>query len=311
MMLKRCYFFTILIIIFTAIYSFAGGKSMRDELRKISDTRIWKYIVCDGYSIELYDIPFHRDEKMLFKVEDKEFMTIGHRELSPNAKNIVFTLDTYKSRAYRDRISRDAFIIDIDKASISKVHTGAFKNIFLITFLGNDNLLFENSEEENDFIKPGTSVIYVLDLKTNKIEKFDNQNINLNFTSVSSSGDLLVYAESGGFVVYDVSSKTSRKININGDRPVLSPDGRWILFRRGGMTGDYHIISVNDLNETLVLSEEKICSLLQGSGSYRDLNFASWSPDSKFILFLESSDLQKNRAFVLNAETKEVLEMAK
>lgn len=283
---------------------------MRDELNKISDSRIWKYMVCDGYSIDLYTIPFYGEGKRLFEVEDRKFMQIGNRRLSPDGKKIAFTLDTYKSRAYRDLISRDLYIIDSDGVSLVKLPTDSLKNIFLITFLGNDKLIFENSEKENYITKPGTSVIYVFDLNTNKIEKFDNQEIDLNNSSASSNGDLLVYGERGGFVVYNVASKMSRRININGDRPVLSPDGRWILFRRGEMTGDYYIISVIGSDETLVLSEEKIRSLLQGSGSCRDLNFASWSPDSKFTLLLESSDLQKNRAFALDIETKENLEIS-
>ena len=309
MKLKRYCFCTILIIIVTAINSFAGGLTMRDELNKISEAEMWKYMACDGYSIDLYSIPFTKSEKRLFEVEDRQFMRIGNRELSPDGKKIAFTLETYGNSAYQDLMGLDLYTVDTGTSKLVKLPTVSFKNIFLITFLGNDKLLFENHEEQNYLTKPGTSVIYTIDLNTNEIEKFDNQEINLNFSTVSSDGDLLVYSERGGFVVYNVTTKNSRKINIDGDRPVLSPDGQWIIFRRGGMTGDYYIIRIDGSNETLVLSEEKIRRLLQSSGSYRDLQFASWSPDSKFILLLESSDLQKNGAFVLNIETKEIIDI--
>lgn len=292
-----------------ALNSFAGEESMQDELSKISDARIWKYMVCDGYSIHFYTISFYRDKKKLFEVEDRKFMRIGDRLLSPDTKKIVFTLETYKTSGYQDLISIDLYIIDSAGANLVKLPISSFKNIFLITFLGNNKLLFENSEKENYLTKPGTSVIYVLDLNTNRIEKFDNQEINLNFSTVSSDGKLLVSTVREGFIIYDVISKKSKKMNIDGDRPVISPDGKLIIFRRGGMTGDYYIIRIDGSNESLVLSEGKIRSLLQGSGSYRDLNFASWSPDSKFILLLESSDLQKHRAFVVNIDTKQIIEI--
>lgn len=283
---------------------------MRDELNKISDAETWKYMVCDGYRIDFYSIPFTRGEKKLFEVKDRKFMTIGDRLLSPDAKRIAFTLETYKSIGHQDLISRDLYIINSDNANLVKVPVESFKDIFLITFLGNDKLLFENSEKENYLTKPGTSIIYTLDLNTNEIEEFSNQEINLNFSTVSSNGKLLVSLARDGFIVYDVINKSSKKMNINGDRPVISPDGKLILFRRGGMTGSYHLINVDGSDETIVLSREKIQGLLQDSGSYRDLNFSTWSPDSKFILLLESSDLQKNRALVLNIETKEVLQVS-
>lgn len=271
---------------------------MRDELNKISDSEIWKYMVCDGYSIDLYNLPFTKSEKRLFEVENRRFMSIGNRRLSPDGKKIAFTLETYSSPGYQDLLGLDLYTVDTNTSNLAKLPTGSLKNIFLITFLGNDKLLFADS-----------GVIYILNFDTNEIEKFGNQEINLNFSSASSDGKLLVSTARGGFMIYNVASETSRKMSIDGDRPVLSPDGQWILFRRGGMTGDYYLININGSDETLVLSKEKIYSLLKGSGGYRDLHFTSWSPDSKFILLLESSDLQKHRAFVLNIETKEILEV--
>lgn len=308
-MRKRHLFFTILFFICIAMNSFAGGRNMRDELNKISDSEKWKYMVCDGYSIDLYNLPFTKFEKRLFEVENRSLMRIGNRKLSPDEGKIAFTLETYGSPGYRDMISLDLYTVDTNTSNLVKLTTGSLKNVFLMTFLGNDKLLFENSESENYRLKPGTRIFYTVDLNTNEIVKFSNQEVNINFTIVSSDGDLLVYSEHGGFVVYAVTEKTSRKINIDGDRPVLSPDGQQILFRRGGMTGDYYIIDESGSAETLVLSRGKISGLLKGSGDYRDLHFASWSPDSKFILLLESSDLQKNRAFILDIQTKEILEV--
>lgn len=309
MTLKRFYFFIYLTATFLLTNSYASTQGIKEELGKISNSNTWKYMWCDGYSIYLYSIPFYRGEKKLFEVEDRNFMLIGNREISADGKKTAFTLETYGSTLHRDLQRMDLYTVDTDTSNLVKLTTGSLKNIFLITFLGNDKLIFENSERENYRLKPGTSIFYTVDLNTNEIERFNNQEINSNFTSVSLDGDLLVYSEQGGFVVYDVTSKMSRKINIDGDRPVLSPDGQRILFRRGGMTGDYYLIDINGSDETLVLSEEKIYSLLKGSGDYRDLHFTSWSPDSKFILLLESSDLQKNKAFVLNIETKEILEV--
>lgn len=288
---KHCYL-AILIVIFAAMTSFAGGQSMREDLKKISDAEEWKYMACDGYTIDLYNLPFTKSEKRLFKVEDRRSASIGNRLLSPDGRKIVFTLETYGASA-------DLYVVHADTSNLVKIPVSSLKKIFLITFLGNDKLLFEDS-----------GVIYILELDANEIEAFSNQEINLNFSSASSDGKLLISTTRGGFVIYNVTSKMSRKMDIDGDRPVLSPDGQWILFRRGGMTGDYHIINVNGSDETLVLSKEKIHNLLKGSGDYRDLHFVSWSPDSRFALFLESSDLQKNRAFVLNIATQEILQVS-
>lgn len=297
-MRKRHLFFTILFFICIVMNSFAGGRSMHDELNKISDSETWKYMVCDGYSIDLYNLPFTKSEKRLFEVENRKFMRIGNRELSPDGEKVAFTLETYSSPGYRDSISLDLYTVDTDTSNLVKLPTASLKNIFLSTFLGNDNLLFADS-----------GIIYILNLDTDEIKKFGNQEINLNFSSASSDGKLLVSAGQGGFIIYNVATQISKRIKIDGGRPVLSPDGQWILFRRGGMTGDYYLIDIHGSDETLVLSTEKIYSLLKGSGDYRDLHFTSWSPDSKFILLLESSDLQKNRAFVLNIDTKEILEL--
>ncbi len=280
---------------------------MVNKLKAIDRSGVWKKIWCDGYEIYLYNLPFSESGKKLFKVENRKFMRIGNRELSPDIKKIAFTLEIYKGMYYSNLASIDLYLMDSNGTNLTKLPTDSFKNIFLMGFLGNDKLIFENSEKENYLTKPGTSVIYIFDLNTNNIEKFKNQEISLNSLNASSRGDLLIYPEHRTMVVYDVENNKTEKSDINMYVPVLSPDGKKILFKSDDMRGNYYIVNIDGTNQELLLSEEKIRSLLRGSGDYRDLQYTSWSPDSRFILLSESSDLQKGKLFVLDVDTKEMV----
>jgi len=305
-MIKKYYILVIAILVLFTIESLAlGGTNMKHKLKEIDKFGVWKNIWCDGYRIHLCILPFYKCGPKLFEVEDRKFMRIGHRELSSDTKKIAFTLETYKSR-YQDLISIDLYIMNSDGTNLIKLPTISFKNIFLIGFLGNDKLVFENSEKENYLTKPGTSVIYILDLNTKKIDKFANQEISINSLNASFKGDLLIYPERDRIIIYNIEDNAANKLNIKMEVPVLSPDSKKILFRDNNMMGNYYVVNINGTNKELILTKEKIKSLLRGSGDYRDLRFINWAPDSNFVLLGESSDLNKGKMFVLDIETKEV-----
>ena len=176
----------------------------------------------------------------------------------------------------------------------------------LISFVGDNKLLLEGYQSSEG------KYLYFYDLDTREVDilyELGQTTVGKCYTNVSHTGELLVYDSGKGFVVYDVKNRLTKKIKVDGDIPILSPDGRRILFRRGGMTGSYYMINIDGSNESLLLPEEKIRMLLHDSGAYRDLNFISWSPDSRFILLHESSDLQKGRTFALRVDTKEIIEI--
>ncbi|MFH1202245.1 MAG: hypothetical protein V1674_05085 [Candidatus Omnitrophota bacterium] len=309
-MIKKYYIIGIIILVFFTAKGFAIEEvNMYHELKKIDKSGIWKNIWCDGYEIHLCNLPFYKRGTKLFEVENRKFMLIGNRELSPDAKKIAFTLETYKHRAYQNIIRTDLYIMNSDGTNLTKLPTDVFENIFLIGFLGDGKLVLEHSEVENYLHKPETRVIYTIDLNTNKINKFANQKISISSLNASAKGDLLICPEQNMTIVYDVENNATKKMNIKMDAPVLSPDGKKILFRRGDMMGSYYIVNIDGTNEELLLSDEKIRYLLKGSGDYRDLVYASWSPDSRFLLFTESSDLQKGKSFVLDIGSKEIVKI--
>lgn len=310
--MKNVITFTIILIIFVTglllKLAFAGGKNMDmlADLRIVENSETWKQIWCDGYSIYIYTLPFCKNEKKLFEVENRKFMQIGTRLLSPDNKKVAFSLGVYKNLYYTDLISQDLYLIDTDGANLRKLKLDSSKNIFLIAFVGNNKLLFSGYGVEKE------EYLSILDLNTDITEtlyELVKSTVRKWNVAVSNRGDLLVYDTGNGFIVYNIQNKTSKKIRVEGDRPILSPDSQHILFRRDSMTGSYFIIGIDGLNESLILSDQKIQTLLYGSGDYRDLNFVSWSHDSKFILLSESSDLQKGRMFVLEIYTGEIIEI--
>lgn len=312
-MLKKILFIALGVMILLPIPSYAGGrKEMINKLNEVSESKRWKYLWCDGFSMFIYTLPFYEDEVKLFEVEgDRRIISIGHWHLSPDNKKIAYTIVRKGSTGGIENSS--LYMIDNIGGNPTQLITNNGM-IYLIGFLSNDELLLYGYLENNTIKKSynGNNYICILDLKNSKIIQLTGlgeATIGMaNAQTTSHKGELLVYAASGGFVVYNMNTKASRKISIDGDRPILSPDGEVILFRRGGIAGDYHRINSNGNNERLVLSEKRIQTLLRGSGSYRDLKFASWSPESHFVLFSESSDLQKGRQFVLDLDTEEILE---
>lgn len=312
--MKNVINFTIIVIVFVTGLSFklafAEGRNMTmlANLKAIENRKTWKQIWCDGYRIYIYTLPFYRDKVKLFEVENRKFMQIGTRVLSPDNKKIAFGLEIYKNLYYTDLISQDLYLIDTDGTNFKKIKLDSSKNLFLITFLDNDKLLL------SEYGVNKKQYFCILDLNTDVTEilyELGESTVGKGNATASYNGDLLLYDTGDGFIVYYIKNEISRKVDVEGDRPILSPDGQHILFRRGGMTGSYFIIGIDGLNESLILSDQKIQTLLHSSGDYKDLNFVSWSPDSNFILFCESSDLQKGRMFVLDVGTKEIVEIRK
>ena len=278
-------------------------KSIRKELEEIGNSKTWKMLWSDGRSLSLCSLPFFEDRNELFHITDPRLQSIGTYAVSPDNKKAAFTIYPLRKSSPIPE-NAELYLINTNGTNLVKIVDAPAYH--LINFLGDAKLLL------GGYLMNNSEHLFTFELETKGIDVLDElgpSTVGMSYATTSHAGDLLVYDSGGGFMVDGIRANSIRKINIKGDRPILSPNGQWILFRRGGMTGSYYLLSIDGLNETSILSEKKIQSLLRDSGGYRDLGFLSWSPNSKFVLLCESSDLDKGRMFVLKLETKEIVEV--
>ena len=281
--------------------STAGGsmprKDVRNELEQISQSKTWKMLQRnEPEALHLYTLPFFTDRTEVFRLQEPRTQFIGQWHLSPNHKRIAIGVYPHKEGTGEAPLP-ELYLINMENSNTVTPISGAWR--WVASFVGNRQLLLIDH----------TNHPTLLDLETNKSTLLQTKLGAMGDATATLTGDRLVYDVGDGFVVYDLKRQTNQKLHVDGDDPVLSPDGQHILFRRGGFTGSYYIMDAAGHHETLLLSEQVIHAKLRGSGGYTDLVFLSWSPDGRFILLDEASDLEKGRLFVLKVSTKELVEI--
>ena len=292
------------ILLFATIWNSAANEAMNKKpllntLEEVNRSKHWKTLQRDASEIlHLYSLPFFTDQTEVLRIQNPNEQFIGRYVLAPDHQHAAVAVSPReKSQGTIAQVA--VYGIDSKRPNAATPLPGSWS--VLVTFLGNEQLLLLDQAHNPYVVNSKTGDRKALHLGTPLGA--------LAYASAPSTGDCFVYDVGNGFILYDVTTQTSRKLDVEGTQPILSPDGQRILFRRGGFTGSYYLMDSNGEHETIVLPEQHIRELLHGSGSYVDMGFLSWSPDGRFLLLGESSDAQKGRLFILNIATKELIEI--
>ncbi len=308
-LLSLIYFLILFSVSFSTFSDNASGtvmsrKNLYQKLEHIDQTHNWNMLQATTTTLSLYRLPFFLDKKTLYRLTNPGEKKIGTSALSPDGKRVAFAIYFIPETSLKPQ-KVELYLLDCDSRDAAKLLQVPANDV--ISFLGRTQLLLDG------YLVNGSQYLFILDLEKDEINvlhELGPSTLGMDYATTSAGGDLVVYDAGDGFVVYDVKTKTTRKLNVKGTEPILSPSGKWILFRRG-FSGDYSLVSPNGKDEMLLLPEKRIRSLVRGAGDYRDLAFLSWSPDSHFILFGEASDVDKGRRYVLEIDTKETVELGK
>jgi len=292
------------------ITSCKNSYALKEVLDQYSKSHSWKVVVFDNFQLEIYEMPYYTNGKQLIHLSPQKNKRIYEALISPDYNSIAY----YQSDCEENDVNLfcdryNLVVIDSSGNEIYRWDAGNL-NFGLLSFFSPTELLFEIYETENSKINHESRQLNILNLENKNKTPYEVPGVEINHSirgSYSKNGEVFV-SEMGRkqILIYDRINNRKEILEVEGDRPVISPKGDKFVVRRGGYVGDYFIIDIDGKNEEKLLSKKKIRSLLRGSGEYRDLYVFSWSPDGKIILFGEASDLNKNRLFALNLDTKEI-----
>jgi Tol biopolymer transport system component/C-terminal processing protease CtpA/Prc len=127
--------------------------------------------------------------------------------------------------------------------------------------------------------------------------------------SWAADGEGLVYTSdrSGDpdIFYYDLAAREERRLSDSPQRelfPVVSPDGRWCAYYRG-----IHEIRLLDLRDG---SDSLLAEGLFLKDTAYDYGTLSWSPDSKWVAFVDSDTLNFRNVKVVNIHAKEAQQIS-
>lgn len=123
---------------------------------------------------------------------------------------------------------------------------------------------------------------------------------------VSPDGNKIVYYsdETGEYEIYtmDIDGKNKKQISKNTNiwmfPPVWSPDSKKVAF--GDKNQNLNIINIKTGNKTVV-----------DKGSYEDITYYKWSPDSKWITYNKSDDNFIKQIYVYSIDNNKVHQLGK
>ncbi len=283
------------------------------DFKKDIKLRDWKELWSDGFELLLIRFPDFIAEKKIYEIKDRREsdLTIGRKALSPNSTKIAFTVGNFGKPPINDNL----YIIDTNSLAIKKIGYSQSDLIGVNGFMGNDRLLLNgNMHVDQDGMliheetKDKSSYLSVFNFNTKKLKILRDLGIStVGMANSKCAGDLLAYDTGDGFVVYNVNTKNTTKINKKGDLVSISPDGQKILFKD---VDDYYLVDQNGQNQELILTKKEIDKFIpldiKLRGGYWEVQFSSWSPEGRYILFNESSDRNKGKKYILDVENKEL-----